>query len=325
MWLGAVSARQRDVIHEDQWMTLDAAKLLAFKIPRPRQTVSPRDVAFYALSIGFGHDSLDPRQLDFVDCNRPIKVVPTMALTLAHPGFWLSDPETGVDASGVLHADQQLELLAPLPVDAVVTSQSRITDLVDKGPRKAALLRTETWIEDEAGKRLARLLRTTFLRGGGGFGGANEPPQPTRPMPDREPDHVVDLPTRTEQALLYRLNGDLNPLHADPGFSRKAGFERPILHGLCTMGIVCHSLLRALADYDESRLTMMRLRFAGVVLPGETVRTEIWSDGSFRARVVERNVVVVDEGSAALATELCMPERKPKEQFVQQRNCNSCT
>src|ERR1700693_2440670 len=166
-------------------MTLDPAKLLAFKIPQPRQTVSPRDVAFYALSIGFGHDPLDPRQLDFVDCNRPIKVVPTMALTLAHPGFWLGDPESGVDASGVLHAEQQLELLAPLPVNAVVTSQSRITGLVDKGPGKAALLRTETWIEDEAGRRLARLLRTTFLRGGGGFGGENAPSPPVRLMPDR--------------------------------------------------------------------------------------------------------------------------------------------
>ena len=292
-------------------MTLDPVKLLAFKIPQPRQTVSPRDVAYYALSIGFGHDPLDPRQLDFVDCSRPIKVVPTMALTLAHPGFWLGDPESGVDASGVLHAEQQLELLAPLPVNALVTSQSRITGLVDKGAGSAALLRTETWIEDEAGKRLARLLRTTYLRGGGGFGGANELPQPIRPPPNGEPDQVVDIPTRPEQALLYRLNGDLNPLHADPGFARKAGFERPILHGLCTMGIVCHALLRALTDYDESGLTMMRLRFAGAVLPGETVRTEIWSDGSFRARVVERNVVVVDDGSVTIATEPSVPERGP--------------
>jgi acyl dehydratase len=292
-------------------MTLDPAKLLAFNIPRPRQTVSPRDVAFYALSIGFGHDPLDLRQLDFVDCSRPIKVVPTMALTLAHPGFWLGDPESGVDASGVLHADQQLELLAPLPVNAVVTSQSRIAGLVDKGPGKAALLRTETWIEDETGKGLARLVRTTLLRGGGGFGGENEPSPPARPMPDRKPDHIVVLPTRPEQALLYRLNGDLNPLHSDPDFAKKAGFERPILHGLCTMGIVCHALLRVLANYDEGRLKMMRVRFAGVVLPGETVRTEIWSDGSFRARVVERNVVVVDEGSVIIATEPSAPERRP--------------
>lgn len=284
-----------------QLMTLDPTKLLAFNIPRSRQTISPRDVAYYALSVGFGHDALDDRQLDFVDCNRAIKVVPTMALTLAHPGFWLGDPDSGVDASGVLHADQQLELFAPLPVEAVVKSRSRVVDLVDKGPGKAALLRTETWIEEETGKRLARLVRTTFLRGGGGFDGDNVPSPPVRPLPEREPDHVVDLPTRPEQALLYRLNGDLNPLHSDPEFARKAGFERPILHGLCTMGIVCHALLRALADYDERRLTMIRLRFASAVLPGETVRTEIWSDGSFRARVLERDAVVVDQGFTILA------------------------
>jgi len=164
---------------------------------------------------------------------------------------------------------------------------------------------------DETGKGLARLVRTTLLRGGGGFGGENERSPPARPMPGREPDHIVDLPTRPEQALLYRLNGDLNPLHSDPDFAKKAGFERPILHGLCTMGIVCHALLRVLANYDEGRLKMMRVRFADVVLPGETVRTEIWSDGSFRARVVERNVVVVDDGSVIIATEPSVPERSP--------------
>jgi acyl dehydratase len=281
-------------------MTLDPAKLMAFEIPRPRQKVSPRDVALYALSVGFGHDPLDRRQLEFVDCSRPIKVVPTMALTLAHPGFWLSDQRSGVDASGVLHADQQLELVTPLPTDGVVCSRSRIVALIDKGPGKAALLRTETWIGDQGGTALARLMRTTFIRGGGGFGGENEPPHPLRVLPNHEPDHIVDLPTRPEQALLYRLNGDLNPLHADPDVAREAGFERPILHGLCTMGIVCHALLRALADYDDTRLRTIGLRFCGVVLPGETLRTEIWSDGSFRACVIERNVIVVDDGAAVL-------------------------
>jgi acyl dehydratase len=230
-----------------------------------------------------------------------------MALTLAHPGFWLSDPRSGVDASGVLHADQEVELLARLPTDGVVHSRSRIVALIDKGPGKAALLRTETWIEDHEGIALARLLRTTFIRNGGGFGGENEPPHPLRVPPNHDPEHIVDLPTRPEQALLYRLNGDLNPLHAAPDAAREAGFERPILHGLCTMGIVCHALLRALADYDDSRLRTIRLRFCGVVLPGETLRTEIWSDGSFRARVIERNAIVVDDGAAVLGAVMSEP------------------
>jgi acyl dehydratase len=287
-------------------MTLDPRKLLAYEIPRVRQAVRPRDAAFYALSIGFGHDPTDGRQLDYVDPNRALKVVPSMALVLAHPGFWLADPRTGVDADGVLHADQTVEVLAPLPAEGVVASRSRITGLVDKGPGKAALLRTETLIEDETGNPLARLLRTTFLRGGGGFDGRNEPNAPALPPPDRAPDHIVDLPTRPEQALLYRFNGDLNPLHADPAAAERAGFARPILHGLCTAGIVCHALLRALAGYDEHRMRALRLRFSGPVLPGETIRTEIWSDGSFRARVVERDAVVVDDGRASI-----MPAHPP--------------
>ncbi|MDB5576324.1 MAG: 3-alpha,7-alpha, 12-alpha-trihydroxy-5-beta-cholest-24-enoyl-CoA hydratase [Bradyrhizobium sp.] len=282
-------------------MTLDPAKLLAFTIPRPRQQVSRDQVALYALSIGLGQDPLDPRQRDFVDPVGPLKVMPSMALVLAHPGFWLGDPRSGVDASGVLHADQSIELHAPLPVEGTVTSSSTITGLVDKGPGKAALLRTETVIEDGRGTLLARLRRTTFLRGGGGFGGNDEKTTEAKPLPARAPDHVVELAVRPEQALLYRLNGDLNPLHSDVETARRAGFDRPILHGLCTMGMVCHALLRALADYDEQRLRTMRLRFKGVVFPGETLRTEIWNDGSFRTRVVERDTIVVDQGQATVA------------------------
>jgi acyl dehydratase len=288
-------------------MSLDLARLLAFTIPQPRQQISREQVALYALSVGLGQDPLDPLQRAFVDPTCDLRVMPTMALVLAHPGFWLGDPESGVDASNVLHADQMIELHAPLPVEGVVTSRSKIVGLVDKGPGKAALLRTETMIEDEHGTALARLLRTTFLRGGGGFGGEDEPAAPPVPMPHRAPDHVVDQTVRPEQALLYRLNGDLNPLHADPEVARRAGFAQPILHGLCTMGFVCHALLKALAGYDEQRLRAMRLRFTGIVFPGETLRTEIWDDGSFRARVVGRDAVVVEQGSATIAPVLGSP------------------
>jgi acyl dehydratase len=281
-------------------MSIDAQKLLTFEIPQVRQRVRPCDVALYALSVGLGHDPLDTRQLGFVDPSPSMKVMPAMALTMAHPGFWLGDPRSGVDPASVLHADQALTIVAPLPVDAEVCSRSRIVGLLDKGPGKAALLRTETVLES-GGTTVARLLRTTFLRGGGGFGGGDEP-APLRPaMPERPPDHRIDLPTRPEQALLYRLNGDLNPLHSDPAFARAAGFERPILHGLCTAGLVCHALLRALAGYAPQRLTAMRLRFAGAVFPGETVRTEIWSDGAFRARVLERDAIIVDDGECRIA------------------------
>lgn len=277
-------------------MPLDPEKLLAFDIPKGRQTLNPRDVALYALSIGMGRDPLDEEELAFIDVNRPMKIVPSMAFVLAHPGFWFANPATSLDASGVLHADQSLELLAPIAVDATVASRTKIVDLIDKGPGKAALMRTETMLHDDRGQALARLLRTVYLRGAGGFGGRSEQAPPANAAPGGPPDHVVDLATRPDQALLYRLNGDLNPLHADPAFANRAGFERPILHGLCTAGIVCRALLRAVLGYDDAAFHRFHVRFAGVVLPGETIRTEIWNSGHFRAIAVERDAVVIDNG-----------------------------
>ena len=134
-----------------------------------------------------------------------------------------------------------------------------------------------------------------------GFGGPSGPVKRPHPEPEGSPDLTVDLSTRPEQALVYRLNSDLNPLHIDPAVARDAGFPRPILHGLCTFGTVCHALLRGLCDYDTGRFGRMDLRFSSPVFPGETIRTEIWRDGSqvsFRARVVERDIVVLNNGLA---------------------------
>ena len=281
-------------------MPIDVTKLLAFDIPSVRQHVAPRDAAFYALSVGFGQDPLDLRQLDFVDPDTALKVVPTMALVTAHPGFWMAEEGSGIDPSAVLHADQSIERLGALPIDGVVTSDTKIVGLVDKGAGKAALVRTETMIRDAAGTDVARLRRTIFIRNGGGFGGENEAPQPLSPPPDREADHVVEFPIRPEQALYYRLNGDMNPLHSDPRSARQAGFDRPILHGLCTFGFACHAALRTLARYDVSRLKALSGRFSGVVFPGETLRVELWNSGEFLARVTERNMIVLEDGRAML-------------------------
>ena len=289
-------------------MPLDPARLLAYPIPRATQIVSPRDAAFYALSVGLAQDPVDERQLAFVDPDRGPALMPSWALVMAHPGFWLGDPATGVDPASVLHAEQAIELLAPLPCEGRITSESRITGLIDKGVGKAALLITETLLRNEAGANVARLERTTFLRGAGGFRDDARPSDPPVTMPDRRPDHVIDLATRPEQALFYRLNGDLNPLHASPALAARAGFERPILHGLCTAGVICHALLRALVDYDARRLSGFRLRFSGPVYPGETIRTEVWSEGAFRARVIERDAAVIDGGMAKLALLNTQPE-----------------
>lgn len=278
-------------------MTLDPDKLLAFPIPTVRQRISAKDAALYALSIGFGHAPLDHPQLQFVDPLAGPAPVPSIVLVLAHPGFWLGDPKSGVDPVSVLHASQSFEIFGRIPVDGEVESRTRISALVDKGPGKPALIYTETDLFDQDGSRFARLDRTTFIRNGGGFGGSNNAPATRAAVAyDDNPDHVVDLTTRPEQALLYRLNGDLNPLHSDAAVASKAGFDRPILHGLCTMGVVTHALLKGVLGYRGEALAGMGLKFAAPVMPGETIRTEIWNTGEFRARVIERDIVVADQG-----------------------------
>lgn len=281
-------------------MPIDIDRLMRFAPPSARQDLAPRDIAFYALSIGIGSDPCDTRQLPFVDPLQGPVVMPAMVLVMAHPGFYLANPESGVDPKAVLHADQAIELIAPIPAAGEVTSHTRITDVLDKGPGGPALILSETGLSDAQGTPFARLKRTTFIRGGGGFGGAAQAanPAPVRQTPEGPSDHMVDLATRPEQALFYRLNGDLNPLHSDPDLARQVGFERPILHGLCTMGVVCHALLRALGQYRADTMRAVSLRFVRPAYPGETIRTEIWRDGSFRALAVERDVVVVDRGFA---------------------------
>jgi acyl dehydratase len=275
-------------------------KLLHFPIPEVRQRLTKRDSILYALSVGLGQDPMDARQLDFVDHHRALKALPSMAVVLGHPGFWLADPETGVDAVRLVHGGQGIALHRPLPVEGEVIGRTRVTGIVDKGAGKGALLYSEKQVLDAAsGALLAVTTSTTFLRGDGGFGGPAGPVKPAALVPEGAPDVTVDLPTRPEQALYYRLNGDDNPLHADPAVAERAGFPRPILHGLCTLGVVCHALVRALGGYDPARLRHMELRFSSPVFPGETIRTEIWRDGAFRARVVERDVVVVNNGRAA--------------------------
>lgn len=283
-------------------MAIDIDKLMRFPIPSVRQVLTPTDIALYALSVGLGQDPCDETSLAFVDPLQGPAMLPSMVLVMAHPGFWMGRPDSGIDPSGVLHAQQAFEILAPLPKAGAVESRSRVAGVIDKGAGKPALVRTETDLFDAAGTHFARLDRLTFIRGGGGFGGEDGGGGARVEMPTTPPDHVQELTTRPEQALLYRLNGDLNPLHSDPAMARKLGFDAPILHGLCTMGIVTHAVLRALAANDPTRLQALQLRFSNPVTPGETIRTELWNDGHFRALVPARNAVVIDGGLAQITS-----------------------
>jgi len=290
-------------------MPIDAQALLRYPIPDVRQRLTARDAVLYALSVGLGQDPLDTRQLDFVDHHRTLRALPFMAVVLGQPGFWLADPRTGVDAVRLVHGEQGIVIHRPFPIGGEVIGRTRVTGLVDKGPGRGALLYAEKLVLDASDDTLlATTTATVFLRGDGGFGGDSGPVRPPYPMPDTAPDHVVDLPTRPEQALYYRLNGDDNPLHADPAVAAAAGFPRPILHGLCTLGVVGHALLRTLSAYDPARFSALDLRFSAPVFPGETIRTEIWNDGAFQARVVERDTVVVSNGRAMFTAETSIPE-----------------
>jgi acyl dehydratase len=285
-------------------MALDAKKLLAWTFADIERRYVAHDAILYALGVGVGGDPMDAEDLKFV-YEDGLVALPTMAVVLGYPGFWLKDPATGVDWRQVLHGEQGLTLHAPLQPSGTVVGRSRITGLVDKGAGKGALLFSERLIIDKAnGAVLATLSSTTVLRGDGGFGGANGPvPQP-HALPERAPDASLDLVTSQRAALIYRLSGDDNPLHADPKVAAAAGFPKPILHGLCTYGVAGRALLRLAAGNDPRRLKSMQARFSAVVFPGETIRTEIWRNGpqvSFRCSVPARQVVVLNNGRAEVA------------------------
>jgi acyl dehydratase len=289
-------------------MAIDYARLMNWRFPPVRHTLTRNDCILYALGVGLGFDPLDAAQLRFLYEDR-LAALPTMAAVLAYPGYWVKDPATGIDWLRVVHGEQAITLHRPLPVEGELVGRSRVTGIVDKGAGKGAVLYSERRISDAAtGELYATLAMSAFCRGDGGFakpGGApSGPGWAAHPIPERAADAICDLPTVPQQALLYRLNGDYNPLHADPAVARAAGFERPILHGLCTLGIAGHALLRTCCDYDPARMRSLALRFSAPVFPGETIRTEMWRDGgivSFRARAVERDVVVLNNGRAEIA------------------------
>ena len=214
------------------------------------------------------------------------------------------DPAVGVDWKKLLHGEQGFVLHRPIPAQGEVIGRSRIVEIVDKGKDRGALAFIERTITDAAtGETIATLNSTSFLRGDGGFGGPTGPTPAPHKLPERAPDNVCDLATLPQQALIYRLSGDYNPLHADPEVATHAGFKQPILHGLCSLGVAGHAILKVACGYDPARLRSLKLRFSSPVYPGETIRTEMWIDGkdvSFRARVVERDIVVLDNGLATL-------------------------
>ena len=278
-------------------------KLLSLDIPEVVQTYTEKDAILYALGLGLGHDPLNADELPFV-YEKSIKLLPTFAVVLGWPGFWARDLDTGIDWVKLVAGEQGLVLHRPLTPRGTVVGKTRVTEIIDKGPGKGALVYSERVLVDKAtGEQIATAAQTAFCRGDGGFGGPPREAPPVHAIPERAPDQVCDLPTRPETALIYRLSGDPNPLHVDPAVAKAAGFPRPILHGLATFGIAGHAILKCLCGYDPVRLVAIAGRFSAPVFPGETIRTEMWRDGpvvSFRARVIERDVIALNNGRAKI-------------------------
>lgn len=284
-------------------MPIDYDKLLALNIPEVEHSYTDKDTMLYALGVGLGHDPLDLKQLDFV-YEKNLKALPTFAAVLGYPGFWVRDLPTGIDWVRIVNGEQGVVLHRPVVPKGTVLGKTRIVEAIDKGAGKGALVYTERKVIDKAtGESVATVTQTTFCRADGGFGGPPREQPAAHALPERAPDLACDLDTRPEQALIYRLSADRNPLHIDPEVAKAAGFPRPILHGLGTFGVVGHALLRAVCDYDPARVKSFAGRFSAPVFPGETIRTEFWIDGnvvSFRASVPARNVVAMNNGRAEL-------------------------
>ena len=261
-----------------------------------------RETMLYALGVGMGADPMDERELPFVYENG-LKAVPTLATVVA----WGAGPgvgRMGINFLMVVHGEQAVTFHRPMPTEASILADSRVIGAWDKGPGKGAVIATETVLKDAAtGEPIATLVSSTFARGDGGFGGpADGQPEP-HAVPQRAPDLSLDFATRPDQALIYRLSGDRNPLHADPKVAEAAGFPRPILHGLCTYGLTCRAVLQAFADYDPARIKSHQVLFSSPVFPGETVTVDLWRDGdvvSFEARVKARGVTVIKNGKSVL-------------------------
>ena len=259
-----------------------------------------KDTILYALGVGLGWDPLNDQERDFV-YEKDLKPVPSQAGVVA---WGANAGATGINYLMVVDGERKIVFHKPLPTSGSVVASSRILGAWDKGAGKGAVVVTETDLKDAAtGDLMLTITGSTFARGDGGFGGPSEGQPEPHPTPSRAPDLSVDIPTREDQAVIYRLSGDFNPLHIDPAIAKMAGFPKPILHGMCTFGITCRAVLQTYAAFDPKRFKSHQARFSAPVFPGETITVDLWRDGdvvSFEARIKDRGVTVIKNGKTVL-------------------------
>ncbi len=288
-------------------MAISYDHLMSLKTEGTESSYSDKETMLYALGIGFGRDPMNEDELPFVyeGVNDPsyLKTVPTMATVIQWGGGALR--ESGINYLMVVHGEQRVTLHRPLPSAATIIGDERVIGAFDKGAGKGAVIVTEKKIRlKDTNEPLCTLVSSTFARGDGGFGGPSTGAPEPHTIPERNPDATYEAAILDDQAFIYSLSGDRNPLHRDPKIAKAAGFPKPIIHGLCTYGTTCRAIITNVLGHDASKIVGYDVRFSAPVFPGETVLVDVWKDGnvvSFRARLKERGIVAINNGKCTLS------------------------
>jgi len=282
-------------------MPVDPAKAVGCVLPESKGEWNQDDVILYHLGVGAGVPATDPNELAYT-YEGNLKVLPSYGVIPVSGalGSMAGVPGVDINFAMVLHGEQDLEIKKTIPTQGKVIHRSRVADIFDKG--KAALIILEVETAEEGGEPLFVNRFSIFARGEGGFGGESGPKAGNQ-APDRAPDYQAESTTMPQQALLFRLNGDKNPLHADPEFAKMGGFDTPILHGLCSYGVVCKAVVDTVFDGDTTKVGRYQARFAGVLFPGETIVTSMWKEGDkilVEAKSKERDTPVITNAAITI-------------------------
>lgn len=284
-------------------MAIDYETLMSSELSDAPVSYTEKDAMLYALGIGLGAQPCEPSELAYVYELHGPQTVPAFASMLLPDDLLI---EAGCSVDKMLHRTQSVELFRPLPGAGDFLLNQNVTGVFDHGHKIGA----EVEIQSDLRRRrddvaVCSLASRMLLRADGGFGGPPPKVRARHKLPNRDADMVCDLDTRPDQALLFRLSGDFNPLHVDPTVATENGFETPILHGRCTYGIACRAVLQTVCDYDFTLIKSFDARFSAPVYPGDTISTEMWQDGnivSFRCRVPSRESVVINNGRCELVS-----------------------